>query len=105
MKAGSLDRLITIEAPTVTLDDAGAPSTTWSTFATMRAQLVKNSTADDERRSGSETDERLTFRMHYLDGVTLNHRLTYQGQAFEIRDLAEIGRRRGLEVIARRFGP
>lgn len=105
MRAGKVDRLIMIEAPTTTLDRAGAPSTTWSPFAALRAELVRNATVDVERANGSTTDVRLTFRCWWIDGITLDHRLTYAGQAFEIRDLSEIGRRNGLEIIARRFGP
>lgn len=100
-----MDRFITIEAATTTFSDAGAPVETWSTFAPLRAELVTNKTADDERASGSTTDVHLTFRTWWVNGITLDHRLTYAGQAYEIRDLAEIRRRRGLDITARRIGP
>ena len=100
-----MDRLITIEAATSTLDPAGAPVETWSTFATLRAALARNVVADEERAQGSVTDARLTFTTWWVDGITLDHRVTYAGQAYEIRDLAEVGRRNGLTITVRRFGP
>ncbi|OKO88053.1 hypothetical protein AC629_10920 [Bradyrhizobium sp. NAS80.1] len=105
MRAGNLDRLIEIQRPTTGLDLYGAPEKTWTTFATMRAQLLKNATDNKEGQRGETTDVILTFRMWFLHGVTLENRVTYQGQQFEIIGISEIGRRRGLDLTCRRVGP
>src|SRR5689334_13005349 len=99
MRAGSLDRLIEIQRRTTGLDLYGTPIETWSTFATVRAQLLKNATDDRENARGHTTNAALTFRMRHLDGITLENRLTYEGQQFEIVGVSEIGRRAGLDIM------
>ena len=54
IRAGSLDRVITIERATTSIADDGTPTTTWATVATMRAELVRK-VADEvgrEQRGG-----------------------------------------------------
>jgi hypothetical protein len=38
------------------------------------------------------------FRVRYVAGVKLDDRLTYEGATFDVKELKEIGRRRGLEI-------
>ncbi|MEY9185326.1 head-tail adaptor [Bradyrhizobium sp. USDA 326] len=105
MRAGNLDRIIEIQRRTTGLDLYGTPVETWSTFATMRAQLLKNATDDREGGRGHTTDAVLTFRMYYSAGFSLNDRLLYEGQQHEITGITEIGRRVGMEVTCQRVGP
>lgn len=105
MRAGNLDRIIEIQRRTTGLDLYGTPVETWTTFATMRAQLLKNATDDREGARGHTTDAVLTFRMYYLAGLSLNDRLLYEGQQYEITGITEIGRRAGMDVTCQRVGP
>lgn len=104
MRAGNLDRLIEIQRRGTGLDLYGTPVETWTTFATMRAQLLKNATDTREGQRGETTNAVLTFRMRYLDGVTLENHVSYQGQQFEIIGISEIGRRVGLDLTCERVG-
>lgn len=104
MRAGNLDRVIEIQRRTTGLDLYGTPVETWTTFATMRAQLLKNAVDDREEARGHTTDAVLTFRMYYLAGLSLNDRLLYEGQQFEITGISEIGRRVGLDLTCERAG-
>lgn len=104
MRAGNLDRLIEIQRRTTGLDLYGTPVETWTTFATMRAQLLKNTTDDREGERGHTTDAVLTFRMYYFASLSLNDRLLYEGQQYEITGITEIGRRVGLDLTCRRVG-
>lgn len=104
MRAGNLDRVIVIEAPTVTVDDLGTPVTTWSPLVTLRAQLLKRS-IDDREGQRAVTDSTATFRCYFYPGVTPEHRLTFEGQAFKIASIREIGRRVGFDLIVERVGP
>ncbi|WP_027556236.1 phage head closure protein [Bradyrhizobium sp. Cp5.3] len=104
MRAGNLDRIIEIQRRTTGLDLYGTPAETWAPVATMRAQLLKNATDNHEGQRGETTDAVLTFRMWFLDGVTLENRVTYQGQQFEIIGVSEIGRRVGLDLTCQRVG-
>lgn len=105
MQAGKLDRVIEIQRPTTGLDLYGTPTETWATVATMRAQLLAFSTDDREGQRGSTTDTVITFRMRWLDGVTLENRVLYDGQAFKIVNKKELGRRVGLDLSCSRVGP
>jgi SPP1 family predicted phage head-tail adaptor len=105
MRAGNLDRIVLIEQATTNVSDAGTPKKSWTTFATMRAQLLQFDTNDREASRGSATEQSVTFRMRWLDGVTLDHRVNYDGQAFTIKTIRELGRRAGLDLICERLGP
>lgn len=105
MRAGKLDREITIQAlgegPP---DEYGSPTETWTDAATLRAQLVEASTEEFQRAYGASGETAIIFRTRYLDGVTLAHRVSYDGQVHNLVELKEIGRRRGLELRTKRIG-
>jgi SPP1 family predicted phage head-tail adaptor len=99
MRSGALDRTIVIERASVTVDEAGTPVPTWSVLYTLRAQLVQQSTDELLRREGgSSSENNIVFRVRYVAGVKLDDRLTYEGATFDVKELKEIGRRRGLEI-------
>jgi head-tail adaptor len=105
MRAGNLDRVIRIERSFIALDLYGVPFTAWTLFATMRAQKLENAVSDREGARGDTTDNIIAFRMRWIDGVTLEHRVSYEGQTFKIMTIKEIGRRVGLDVTCERVGP
>lgn len=98
MRAGSLDRAITLQAFSNTVAPDGTPIAAWSDAATVRAQLVEAST--DEFLAGyGESDKTVAiFRIRWLDGVSTAQRVLYQGRTLNIREVKEIGRRKGLEL-------
>jgi SPP1 family predicted phage head-tail adaptor len=104
MRAGNLDRVIEIQSRSTGPDVYGTPIDVWTTFATMRAQKRENAINDREGARGDTTDTVITFRMRWLDGVTLDNRVSYQGHAFTIRQIKEIGRRVGLDITCERIG-
>lgn len=98
MRAGKLDRTIAIERSTYEVDDYGNPVYTWTVLATMRAQVVEASTTEFIRNFGASSEKVTAFRLRWLDGVTLADRVVASGTVFDIKDIKEIGRRRGLEL-------
>jgi head-tail adaptor len=105
MRAGNLDRVIQIERRFSALDQYGTSIDVWISFATMRAQKLENAVSDREGARGDTTDNVITFRMRWIDGVSLEHRVTYQDQPFKIMTIKEIGRRVGLDITCERVGP
>ncbi|QOZ26165.1 head-tail adaptor protein [Bradyrhizobium sp. CCBAU 51753] len=105
MRAGDLDRVIEIQRRTTGLDLYGTVIDTWATFATMRAKLMQFVIDDREAQRGQTTDAVITFRTRWLDGLTLEHRVVYQGNTYTIRNLKELGRRIGFDIICERSGP
>jgi SPP1 family predicted phage head-tail adaptor len=104
IRAGSLDRVITIERATTTIGADGTPATTWATVATMRAELVRKIADEASRDFGAETTTTTTFRTRWLDGVTPADRVLYQGTAYDIAEATEIGRREGLDLRCQKRG-
>lgn len=100
MRAGTLDRTITLQSVTTTVDDYGTPAEAWTDFATVRAQLVQASTTEYLRTYGETATKADIFRIRWLDGVTDRHRIVYNGGNYNIRQVTEIGRRQGLELRA-----
>lgn len=97
MRAGKLDRTITIQRSTDTPDEFGTPAFTWTNLATLRAQVVQSST-EEFIENGAEEKTVVIFRTRFLPGVTAADRIHYLGSDFNIKELKEIGRREGLEI-------
>lgn len=104
MRAGNLDRVIEVQSKFTALDHYGVPFTVWTLMATTRAQKLDNAITDREGSRGDTTENVITFRIRFVGGVTLEHRLSYEGQPFKIMTIKEIGRRKGLDITCERVG-
>lgn len=67
-------------------------------LASARAQIINAATEEFIRGQGASSEASIAFRMRWLDGVTTEHRIVYEGDAFDIKETKELGRRRGLDV-------
>lgn len=105
MQAGKLDRRVVIQTSAETQDAMGAPSVTWSTFATVWAS--RRDTRGSERvRAGAETAMAdAVFRIRYLAGVTAKMRVLEGSDTWDIEAVAELGRREGLDLTCSRVRP
>ena len=101
MRAGKLDRVITIDAYMASgTDEYGNPVEAWNAIATMRAEIVQASTEQFLRNYGQAEETAVIFRTRYLEGVNTTHRIRSAGLTYDIKEVVEIGRRRGLEIRA-----
>lgn len=98
MRAGKLDREITLQSVTYVSDGGGGRIETWTDFAKLRAQLVQASTEEYLRGYGETASLAVIFRTRWLAGVKLSMRVVYEGKNLNIREVKEIGRQRGLEL-------
>ncbi|MET0171086.1 MAG: phage head closure protein [Agrobacterium vaccinii] len=98
MRAGKLDKTITIERHVVTVDDYGTQTEGWTEIATVRAQLVQSTTEEFMRSFGSTGETAVIFRIRHRDGFKVEDRVTEQGQAYDVKEIKELGRREGLEL-------
>ena len=105
MRAGKLDRSIKIQAFTSTVNEYGTPIEAWTDFATVRAQIIEASTEEFQRAYGEGGTTVVVFRIRWLSGVTIEHRVVYEGHNLNIRDIKEIGRRKGLELRCEEVRP
>lgn len=98
MKSGTLVETIRIEVATTDINDAGTPSEVWARVAELRAERVDQTTEEFIRSFGASDEELVIFRARYLDGITTKHRLIWRGEAFNIKKVTPIGRRKGVEL-------
>jgi SPP1 family predicted phage head-tail adaptor len=108
MRAGDLDRRVTILARVETIDAAyGTKTVTWSSdpdagAVTVWAQVrdVLPSRADRMANEIALANRPARVRMRYRDDVDLEDRLQIDGRQMRvIAGPAEIGRREGIEVM------
>lgn len=92
MRAGKLDRSIEIQRESVAISDAGERSVSWTTIATLRAELVTAEHTETPREPGASTDTVLVFRTRWIDVGTAD-RVVYRGKAQSIVGVREIGHR------------
>lgn len=100
MKDGQLDRNIVVQRSTSTLNGYGEAAETWAPVVTLRVRLVTLSADELITGAGQEAASTITFESRFADGITVADRLEYEGRPFDIRGVAEIGRRAGLTIRA-----
>jgi SPP1 family predicted phage head-tail adaptor len=99
MRAGKLDRRITIQRPAVSQSGSGAETATWQDVATVWAERVSG--PGNERYVAQQFVGKsvLTFNIRWSDAVkeiTSKHQVVFDGRACNVLDVKEIGRREGL---------
>lgn len=98
MRAGKLDRIIEVLRLSRTVDDYGTETEAWTAVATVRAQLVQSSTEEFMNSFGSSAETAAVFRIRYRDDLLTSDRVTYRGQAYDVKEIKELGRREGLDL-------
>jgi SPP1 family predicted phage head-tail adaptor len=100
MRAGKLDQTITVQRFTNTTDDYGVPVETWTDLATVRAQIIQQSTEEFIRGYGAEDDAIVIFRTRWIADIKTADRVSFNGVQWNIKELKPIGRRKGLDIRA-----
>ena len=99
MRAGKLDKEITILKFTLTEPNIfGEVIPDWQPLDPVRAQIVQATTEEFIRSFGASDVTAIIFRIRWIDGVDLADRVVYAGIQHNIKEIKEIGRRRGLEI-------
>jgi SPP1 family predicted phage head-tail adaptor len=102
IRAGKLDKQITVERETETVAASGAVSKTWAPVATVRAELVQLSAEEYLTGFGEGDTGGAVFRIRYLSGITTADRVTCDGTTYDIDEIAEQGRKRAWEISAKK---
>lgn len=103
LAAGPLDRKITLERFTSTVDAYNEPVKTWATLATRSASYEPLSDGERFRAGETAADASARFVIRWSSAVSdLNpkDRLTYEGVVWQILRVKEVGRREGIEITA-----
>lgn len=120
MRAGRLDRMITIQRGGSTVGDDGHPVDSWSTLGTLRRPASMVPIRGEERFSAPQyvAREQVEFRVQYaavLADLTPLDRIIYPAfesdspltdpetrRVYDIMAVHEIGRREGLQIMTAR---
>jgi SPP1 family predicted phage head-tail adaptor len=106
MRAGKLDRRITIQRATTAANARNEQIETWSDLATVWAQQRPN--RGQERFAAQEVAGQsvMTFHIRYRRDLTVKDRISYQGKVWDILDVREVGRNvvTEIDVVARAEG-
>ena len=99
--AGQLRERVIIEQPVRTPDGAGGADVTWEVLASVWAEVV--TLAGTEAMLGARDEARQAHRItiRFRDDVTAQMRLSWRGQALNIRGVRDPdGKRRWLAINA-----
>ena len=100
IRAGRLDRRITLQSLTVAKGTSGGMTKTWADFATSIAAGVRNLSGNERQASsagGQVAEARTEFTIRYRAGVTADMRVLYAGAVYNIRHVNDwMGKRESL---------
>jgi SPP1 family predicted phage head-tail adaptor len=87
--AGSLNKLIIIEALTQTKDSSGGMVDSYSTFATVWSNVMHLSGNEKKLTAygGQVAEARTVFKIRHLTGLTTKHRIAHDGKKYNIRHI------------------
>lgn len=103
MKAGSLDRTVTIQRQGAAVDDGYTMQPgAWATLATRKAQRITSRGREVFEQQGVDAEVPMTFVLRddsVTRTITVKDRVSYGGKVYDLKSVTEIGRRRGVELI------
>lgn len=102
MRAGSFDRVVTVERQFETSEEDvfGSPILEWRPVHRFWAGKIHK--AEDEAFAASQryAKRTVTFSSYWLEDIKETDRLICDGVQYDIRGLREIGFREGIEISA-----
>lgn len=99
--ARKLDRSITVERRTSTLNADREEVTAWSPVAALAAQRLENGSREFVRAYGEAEEGSAVFRIRFTPGITVADRIVFDGEALELVEVVELGRRSGMDLRAK----
>ena len=101
MRAGDLDRSITLQHMVVAAPDANASrAQSFTDYATVRT--AKIDAGGREYFAGQQVQAQLAtrFKIRYRSDVLPTDRISFESQSYNISHIQELGRREGLMIFA-----
>lgn len=100
MQSARLDRRVTVQQRVLTRDTYGSEIESWTERCVVWGQRLDTTgreyfTAAERRAEGTAK-----FRLRYRDDLEVTDRLVCEGVTYDIQNIAELGRREGLEIVA-----
>lgn len=103
MRAGKLDRVITVESVSYDVSKAGGRAETWFRRAIRRAEVIADTSSETVAVKGTTAKATVRLRIRFMD-LGFDDRIGFDGTLYEIASISEIGRRKALEIELVRLG-
>jgi SPP1 family predicted phage head-tail adaptor len=100
MKAGRLDRRIELQRRTLTLNAQRENIESFATYATVWASKADLLGREFFAAQQVQAEAITKFQIRYRDDVLLTDRIVCNDITYDLKNVAEIGRREGLEILA-----
>lgn len=100
MRAGALDRKVTVQSRTVTQDpNYGSEVEVWGTFATAWVRFDETGGQEQERNNREFTSRNAVVQMRFIDGINADMRLIEpNGSIWQILNVSMKKRRADLRL-------
>ena len=101
-RAGLKDRQIILKAPVKDKGTTGGPETTYPVDThTVWAHKMPASGSERFRNQREISIQDLIFEIYYLSDVTVEYQLEFESDDYDLQSVIEVGRRQGLQLVAR----
>lgn len=100
MRAGSLDRRVTILRREVSRNAHGEQVEEYEVLETVWAQKLDATGRELFTSQTTIAEGTARFRLRYRSDMLATDRLSYDGREYDIVQIAELGRREGTEIVA-----
>jgi SPP1 family predicted phage head-tail adaptor len=85
-------------------DPFNNPIGAWQQIGTVWAEALQQGGSEFLRAATIESERKVVFRIRWLAGITVQHRVLYDGREHNVIEVKEFGRREGLELHATSAG-
>lgn len=100
MDIGKLNKRITIQSQSTSFDAAGQQVESWSTFATVWANIKHKSGAETIRSDAMTSTVKASMRIRYLPGVNAGMRVLYGNAVYRIEAvLPHVDEKRYVDLV------
>lgn len=93
VESGKLDRRLIVSSSTITTNEYGEQTSTWTTIATIHGQRLELRQLDVARSAGRETHASARYLIRYRVGLAVGQRLIVDGETYQIVEIDEPDRR------------
>lgn len=100
MRAGKLDRLVSLYHRVLTQDAQGEQIATYPTaYGQVWAEKLDQRAREYFAAQGTQAEATTRFRIRWRSDVLMTDRVALDGVNYDIVQISEIGRRQGLELF------
>ncbi|NPD17313.1 head-tail adaptor protein [Xinfangfangia sp. D13-10-4-6] len=100
MQAGKLQHRIELQRLSETPGPHRHVVQTWTTYASGKAELRQSGLSEFLTTFGEGVSNNAVFLLRWVPGVAVSDRILHGGKVWNIVAIAEIGRRKGIELRA-----